>query len=56
MPETTPWHSPSESVHHNNTECVRGARIPVAERTAGDGGKPLCPICKRLDEAEDSLG
>jgi hypothetical protein len=56
MPQTKPWHSSGEAVHHDNTECVRGARIPVAERTEGDGGKPLCPICQRLDEAEDSLG
>lgn len=56
MPQTTPWHSRGEAVHHDNTECVQGARIPVAERAEGDGGKPLCSICQRLDEAEKSLG
>ena len=56
MPKTTPWHSPGEAVHHDNTECVRGARIPVSERSEGDGDKPLCSICQHLDEAEKSLG
>jgi hypothetical protein len=55
MPQITPWHSHGEAVHHDNTECVRGARIPAAERALGDGGKPLCSICRRLDGAEDSL-
>jgi hypothetical protein len=56
MPQTKPWHSSREVVHHDNTECVRGAQIPVAERTQGDGGKPLCSICEHLDQAEESLG
>jgi hypothetical protein len=56
MPQTKPWHSSGEAVHHDNTECVRGAHIPVAERTEGDGGKPLCSICEHLDQAENSLG
>jgi hypothetical protein len=56
MPQTTPWHSRGEAVHHDNTECVQGARIPVADRVEGDGGKPLCSLCQRLDKAEKSLG
>jgi hypothetical protein len=56
MPQTKPWHSGGEAVHHDNTECVQGARVLVAERVPGDGGKPLCSICQRLDEAEKSLG
>jgi hypothetical protein len=56
MPQTKPWHSSDEAVHHDNTECVRGAHIPVAARSEGDGGKPLCSICEHLDQAEKSLG
>ncbi|MGH3051813.1 MAG: hypothetical protein ACRDM8_02515 [Gaiellaceae bacterium] len=56
MPQTTAWHSSDEGVHHDNTECVRGARIPISERAPGDGGKPLCSICEHLDQAEQSLG
>jgi hypothetical protein len=55
MPRIPSWHADEEDVHHDNTECVRAARIREVDRLGGDGGKPLCPVCARLDDAEASL-
>jgi hypothetical protein len=55
MPQTAPWHVGEEDVHHDNTECVRAARVPVSLRLVGDGGKPLCSICAHLDAAEATV-
>jgi hypothetical protein len=55
MPQTPPWHAGEDDVHHDNTECVRAARVPASKRLDGEGGKPICSICARLNSAEESL-
>jgi hypothetical protein len=55
MPRTSPWHVGDQDVHHDNTECVVAAGVPASSRLDGEGGKPICPICARLNAAEESL-
>lgn len=47
------WHASGEDCHHDNTECMYAGLVPAEERRPGDGGKPLCGLCVRLDRAED---
>jgi hypothetical protein len=55
MPRMPAWHTNAEPYHHDNTECFYGGEVEPALREAGDGGKPLCQLCERLDRAEDEL-
>jgi hypothetical protein len=48
MPQTSPWYSIKESVHHNNTNSNTGNNIEVENQRSGTGGKPLCKECERL--------
>lgn len=50
MPQTNPWHSIKEQVHHNNTKCGPGSEIPPHNRVSGTGGKPLCQDCRHLNQ------
>ena len=51
VPQTYPWHSIKESVHHNNTRCGPGSEIPRHNRLSGTGNKPLCRDCRALNTA-----
>lgn len=51
MPKKSPWHSVKQDVHHNNTECNTGNNIETENLRQGDGNKPLCEECKRLNQA-----
>jgi hypothetical protein len=55
MLRTAPRHAPDERYHHSNSECVYAAPTPNGPRHRGDGGKPLCLLCERLNRAEDDL-
>jgi len=53
MSHVASFHSINESkkpaanrVHHNNSACAPGRDIPQNERKSGDGGYPLCQVCK----------
>ena len=50
MSKTHPWHSVKQNVHHHNTECNVGNNIEKENLRRGDGGKPLCKECERLDK------
>jgi hypothetical protein len=47
-----PWHSVMGTVHHTHLECAVGMSIGLDHIRFGEGGKPLCDECARL-EAED---
>jgi hypothetical protein len=49
MPKVSPFYSPLQSVHHNNSKCTEGNNIESNNKTAGTGGKPLCQHCARLN-------
>jgi hypothetical protein len=49
MPQTSPWHSIKQKVHHNNTSCTEGNNIEPENRRNGTGGKPLCDHCADLN-------
>jgi hypothetical protein len=49
MTRVSPWHSPHQLVHHNNTRCTEGNNIESYNRKAGTGGKPLCRHCAVLN-------
>lgn len=52
MFEMTAYHSKKEAFHHTHSKCGLGVRIPLHNRVAGTGNKPLCKNCKKLqDEA-----
>ena len=51
MPQTSPWYSILQPVHHNNTNCNTGNNIERENRRQGTGGKPLCQECARLNAA-----
>lgn len=51
MSKKAPWHSIKSDVHHNNTECNTGNNIETENLRQGDGNKPLCDECKRLNQA-----
>jgi hypothetical protein len=48
MSKTSPFHSITSGVHHNNTSCTEGNNIEPQNKRAGTGGKPLCSHCARL--------
>jgi len=52
MARTAPWHSIKQDVHHNNTECNTGNNIEKENLRQGDGGKPLCQECKKINEGK----
>ena len=39
-----------ETVHHDNNQCTEGNNIEAHYLKSGDGGRPLCAHCKRLDD------
>jgi hypothetical protein len=53
MAQTLPFHSVrpgTPNVFHNSDACQAGQRIQGAtDWRAGDGGRPLCAACKRLN-------
>lgn len=49
MAMTSPWHSVKASIHHNNSNCTTGNNIAHKNRREGDGDKPLCNECARLN-------
>lgn len=49
MPQTAPWHSVKQNVHHDNTNCTEGNNIEPENRRSGTGGKPKCQHCEKLD-------
>lgn len=55
MPRTALWHYSEALYHHANSECVYAALGSNGERSPGGGGKPLCPLCERLNRAEEDL-
>ena len=40
-----------QAVHHNSDECKTGNFIELSNRSAGDGGLPLCMECVALGSA-----
>jgi hypothetical protein len=46
--KTSPFHSPKQPVHHNNTSCTEGNNIERENWRSGTGGKPLCKHCQIL--------
>jgi hypothetical protein len=53
MRPNPPWHSGKESVHHTHRECKAGEAIRVEHIRYGEGGKPQCAECARLEAAEE---
>jgi hypothetical protein len=54
LPITLPFHSVKPTmplVFHNNDACDEGKRIEAAYWCAGDGGRPQCKECARLNGA-----
>jgi hypothetical protein len=52
VPESAPWHTREDYVHHANTECLHSRLVEVADRQPGTGGKPLCKVCEVLNRAD----
>jgi hypothetical protein len=50
MPKVAAFHSVKENHYHNNSKCGPGSEIPPHNRVSGDGGKPLCKDCKKLND------
>jgi hypothetical protein len=50
MPKVPAFHSVKENHYHDNSKCGPGSEIPAHNRVAGDGGKPLCRDCKKLND------
>jgi hypothetical protein len=50
MPKVPAFHSIKEEHHHNNSKCGPGSEIPAHNKVSGDGGKPLCKDCKKLND------
>jgi hypothetical protein len=48
-----PWHAITHNVHHTSLECSEGKKLiaPAAIRD-GTGGRPLCPECEKLAQAD----
>lgn len=44
----TPFHRPSDRVHHDSVHCPGGSEIEARDLRAGTGGRPLCPHCQSL--------
>jgi hypothetical protein len=38
----------NREVHHDHENCYEGRKILEKHRKDGDGGKPLCDVCKKL--------
>ena len=51
MTRVPAFHSIEENHYHHNDKCERGNKIPALDRVRGNGGKPLCRECKKLDGA-----
>jgi hypothetical protein len=48
MAKSSPWHSDTGNVYHNDTDCTNGKSITKEHRKRGTGGHPLCHECARL--------
>ncbi|MBU1318833.1 MAG: hypothetical protein KKG33_06935 [candidate division Zixibacteria bacterium] len=46
------WHSVGDDCYHNNEKCTRGWMIPKSEQIEGTGDRPLCIVCRVLNERE----
>jgi hypothetical protein len=55
MSRTVPWHSGTERIYHDNSDCSFGRGLTGRHRIEGSGGKRLCAECAKLDRAEESL-
>ena len=58
MAQTLPFHSVrpgTPNVFHNSDACEAGRRIEGAQWRAGDGGRPLCDACERLNAGAGRL-
>ena len=51
MAKVAPFHSKKQNHHHDNDKCGPGSEIPPLNRERGDGGKPLCDDCRKLNAA-----
>jgi len=54
MAQTLPFHSVgpgTPNVFHNSDACEAAKRIERPYWHAGDGGRPLCGVCERLNAA-----
>ena len=49
MAKTGRWHSIKDQVHHDNTVCPDGKAVEPEFRRPGDGDRPLCPVCAKLN-------
>jgi hypothetical protein len=45
----TAWHSTVAEVHHNNQICLIAINIAIVDLRNGEGDKPLCPLCTKLE-------
>jgi hypothetical protein len=55
MAKVAPFHSTEAEhrpVYHDDDRCEEGRRIPSRQRREGDGGRPKCSVCDRLDAGE----
>jgi hypothetical protein len=50
MPKIESWYARDAEVHHNNPNCPIGERVARIDFMVGEGGKPLCAECKRLND------
>jgi hypothetical protein len=54
LPRSLPFHTlkpGAPPLFHNNDHCDEGKRIEPAYWCAGDGGRPQCKECARLNAA-----
>jgi hypothetical protein len=49
MAKVPAFNSKNEQHYHDNDKCGPGAEIPAYDRLKGDGGKPKCKNCQKLD-------
>jgi len=51
MPKVSPFHSNDERPerYHDNSKCGPGSEIPAHKRISGNGNKPHCKDCEKLN-------
>jgi hypothetical protein len=52
MAQSKPWHATDDTVHHSNTSCIAGQKIDPMRRLDGQGNKPPCPECGKLNASK----
>jgi hypothetical protein len=52
------WHSQrvGETVFHNNDECEEGRKVLSYYVKAGQGNRPLCRLCMRIEMDRPGTG